>query len=151
MTPQETGIILERLTAAFPRLAEGNPKQRIAVWHEAFETFDFPTMMLAAREVIRHGLNTPTIAFVAEAYAAIRHRQQMEVPRIETGEWILSPVEGMRRAWEAYVKECGRRGREPNHSIFEKWIGGVAPTQPVFSGGTVRATPDGGEDNQGEA
>ena len=110
-------------------LKDGDVAARVAVWHDALETFDFPTMMLAARQLnATYGKDrVPTINDLAESYAAIRRRQEIEPHRIESGERIVPPVEGFRIAWEAYQKECYRLGKRPNRAKFEKWIGTVVP------------------------
>jgi hypothetical protein len=127
MTPRETAELLAYLGEGWYTLRDGDVAARVRVWHDAFDTFDFPTMMLAAREVLRGQGSVPTVHDVAEAYAAVRRRQ--ELARSEThglpeggGVRIPSYVEGVRIAWEAYCLEVRSRGRTPDPAKFRAWV-----------------------------
>lgn len=85
-----------------------------APWIEAFESFDFAPVMIAARQVIRSGV-APTVDAVADAYAdVVSQRTDSRYPSFH---------EGVRIAWLAYVTQCRTDGVIANPETFRAWIG----------------------------
>jgi hypothetical protein len=67
----------------------------------------------------------PSIGRIRSEYDAIARRRSDELqarrPALPTSKQLVSPAEGYRIAWTAYVAECNEQGREPNKEVFSSW------------------------------
>lgn len=67
----------------------------------------------------------PSIGRIRSEYDAIALRRAADEvarrPALPTSKQLLTPAEGYRVAWAAYVDEVTKQGREPNREVFASW------------------------------
>jgi len=118
-----------RIVGYLAGLSNGWTDDSIAIYAKEIETLQSYEVALAAAQVVMRSWKEtwkPPIATIIQAYNQEKQRKPV-VPRFEVTQGsVVPPAQGIEIARAAYIEECARQGRQPNHQIFDTWARRIA-------------------------